>query len=135
MGEQVCFEPFIQKDVNDCALACLSIYLGVPYATVRAAMPKRWNLAKMNEGGGLTIKQMLQLARRLGHPLRLLDDFDSDDCGIIDLDHEASGCGHVALFLKGVVYTTATGMVWTDLHAYVKHHGFTLVGLITRKDV
>ena len=133
MSEGVCFEPYIQKDTIDCAIACVSIYLGIPYATVRAAVPRRVNLSTQ---GGLTIPQILRLAKRLGTPLKLQKDFDSDDCGMIDLDlQDAPGTsGHLALFFKGAIYTTANGTLWTDMSAYLTHHRYTLVGLLTRKD-
>lgn len=131
MIDHVVFEPFMQKGTHDCAIACLAIYLGVPYAIVAAAAPR-----KVHEEG-MTPRQIQNLGRKLGHPLRLQKDFTGEDTGIISLSrkpgHEEDG-GHVALFLRGVLYTTSSGLLWTDVHAYVAHHHFTIDGLIIRRD-
>lgn len=131
MMDHVAFEPFMQKGSHDCAIACLAIYLGLPYANVAAAAPRKWTTE------GLTPRQIQNLGRKLGHPLKLQKDFSGDDLGIISLSrtpgYEESG-GHVALFLRGVIYTTASGLLWTDVQAYLAHHRFTVDGLITRRD-
>lgn len=125
MSDHVVFELVMQKGADDCAIACLSTWLGIPYPTVAAAAPKR-------RKGGITTQQILRLGKRLGVPLRLQKDFTRDDVGLIDLWRESDQTGHVAFFAKGCVWTTAAGQFWTDLDAYLAHHKWQLLGLIRR---
>jgi hypothetical protein len=128
VSDHVVFEPITQKSDDDCAIACLAMLLGLPYATVRGAAPRSFS-----KGGGLTTRQIVRLAAKLGTPVMLTKDFTGDDVGILDLDRAAeNGGGHVAMFIKGVVYTTASGHLWADLDAYLAYGRFTLLGLIRR---
>ncbi len=122
------FELVIQKDTTDCGIACLSSYLGVPYAEVRAAAGRR--LTKT----GMTIRAMLNTAKVLGHHLVLQKDFDEHDIGIVSLSRTDKSDGHVVLFIRGAVWTTSSGALWADLHAYCKAYRFTIDGLLTRSD-
>lgn len=126
--EPVVFEPLTQKSTNDCAIACLAMYLGLSYAVVREAAGKR--LAK----DGMTTRQILNTAKALGHPLVKKQDFDEDDIGIADLMRENEEDGHVVLFVKGTVWTTASGQLWANLHDYLRVHKFRLCGLLTKRD-
>jgi hypothetical protein len=126
MSEPVVFEPVVQKSTNDCAVACLAMYLGLPYSQVREAAGRR--LTKE----GMTTRAIINTAKKLGAELVLQKDFDADDVGIADLLREDDSDGHVVLFVRGAVWTTASGQIWADLFTYCKVHKFKLLGLITR---
>lgn len=127
--EHVVFEPVMQKDVNDCAIASLSMYLGIPYADVRKAAGRR--LGK----DGMTTEAIVATAKKLGVELVLQRDFDSSAIGIVDLDRsKKNGGGHVAVFIRGCVWSTANGQLWASLHTYCHDRGFKLLGLLTRRN-
>lgn len=124
-----CIELIMQKSDNDCGIACLAMLLGVSYADVRQAAPRTFT----EKSAGLTTQQILRIARKLGHTLRLSKDFTGHDIGIIDLDRAVKdGPCHVAMFLKGTIYTSASGLLYTDVDAYLTTHKFTVLGLIRR---
>ena len=135
---QVTYEPQIQKSTDDCGIACLSMLLGIPQATVRESMGAR-KLKRMEKAKGLTIRQIQAIAKKLGHTLvyrgvTRSDDLTRDMVGIIDLGrYIKDGGGHVAVYLKGCVWTTATGVFWTDLDAYLAYGKFDLEGILVKE--
>lgn len=126
------FEPIIQKSTEDCSIACLAMLLGLPYAVVREAAPR--NLERQ---GGLYIKQVVALAAKFGETLTLnkFDDDEEEQVGILSLTRaKGKGAGHVVVYIKGVVWTTASGTLWADLDAYLKTHGFVVDGILVKED-
>lgn len=129
MNELVVFEPVVQKSDNDCAIACLTMYLGIPYPVVMKAAGKRLTPS------GMSTDDIIATAKKLGVQLVMKKDFDAHDIGIVDLDRSRrKGGGHVAFFCRGAVWTTASGQLWGSLHTYCHDRGFKLLGLLTRRD-
>ena len=127
MEESVVFEPVVQKDANDCGIACLAMYLGFSYADVRKAAGRR--LGKE----GMTIAAILATAKKLGKPLSLSIDFDSEDFGVVSLSRpKKRGGGHVVVFLRGMVWNPAAGQLWSSLNTYCHDRGFVLDGIMKR---
>lgn len=105
---------------NDCAIWCLSVYLGIPYERVYAAVAQR---IKTRGDDGLTTAQIKRVAQVLGVRLRVQGNPDlSDDYGILLLDD------HVVVLRNGLVFDT-DATVW-DVDVWLKHHGYTCLGLL-----
>lgn len=133
-------QPVMMRDSWDCGVACLEMILAEPYATIRACIREKQPV-------GLSTRQMLSIARRLGKPLRYTSTVRAvldpahlpTTVGILNLDrpirdgartHE----GHFAILLETVLYNPADGLIWTDLDAWLVARRWAIHGLFTRKD-
>ena len=132
-------EPTIMRNSGDCAIVCLKMLLGLNYDTVRAACPRRGDPS----GTGMTTRQVQNVAKKLGTPLSLLPGGDylnhpslDDLAGILDLwrGGDEDGTGHMALYLKGIVFNPADGSIWLDDDAYLRHGRWVVQGLLYRKE-
>jgi hypothetical protein len=132
--EPVVIEPIIQKDVWDCGVCCLSMLLGVPYATVRAQI-------RYKEPVGMSLREIRRVARSLGYSLRLSRTVDHEDIGVLILERQrvegvpkAGIEGHVVMYAKGTLYNPAQGDWWTDVDSYLKKSRYRVVGILKRKE-
>lgn len=138
MTEPVVFEPMPMKNLGDCGLVCMCMLLGVHYVDVLDACPKKGRPTL----DGLGTRQMLNLAKRLGHRLHYhrlvpppwLELADMDLVGILDLDStdKTDDKGHYLMFFKGAVYNPAKNEIWTDVEAYCKARQLTPCGIMWR---
>ena len=130
MIDPIIIEPQFQKASGDCAVCCLRMLLGVEYTTVMAVIPKRVKVSI----NGLTVRQMRGVARRLGADVRFrLRAPDDDEIGIISLEKPNDDEGHVAMFLYGMVFDTSSGLIYTDLGAYLLASGWEVAGFLWRE--
>ena len=138
MLEPVVFEAMPQKNSGDCAVVCLCMLLGRPYAEVFAACPKRGR----PEWNGLSNRQIQNVAARLGHQLNYFDVTkhrawldDNAGVGILDLDHDKHE-GHYVMWSKGTIYNPAQNEHWTDLDAFLARRAnegrYSVAGLLWR---
>lgn len=100
-------------ETGDCAIWCLSVYLGVPYTEVLRVVA---TLDKRNKGrDGLWTRQIKQVAVALGTRLikRNAVDLESD-YGILLLRD------HVVVLRNGLIFET-TGDIW-EAEVYLKHN-------------
>ena len=107
--------PTMMKNSGDCGIVCLKMLLGVHYDAVMAACPKRGK----PQHNGLTARQMINVARRLGFALEYHTEPEDDAVGILDLDHEL-GVGHYVVYGKGTVYNPAQHEWWMDVEAFLR---------------
>lgn len=118
------FDLIIQKSDDDCAIACLAMYLGLPYITIREQARRLKS--------GLTTRQVLNLSKRLGHPLKLQPTYSTEDVGMLDIEREHDG--HLVLYVQGVVYTPASGQLWAEAETFIQTGGWTVNGLIVHRN-
>ena len=122
-------EPITQRGLCDCAVACLAMYLGLPYVAVAHAVPQ---LARVMREG-MSTRQIVNVGKRLGVPLLLSKSFDlEEDSGILyvcDTEH-----GHAVLLWKGGAFNPADGLFWKDADTLLKTYGFAADTLITRRE-
>lgn len=117
-------EPSVMKTDGDCAIVCLRMLLGRPYAEVRAACRRTT--------GGLSTRQIQSVASRLGVRLAYTPGPPPDDAvGILDLDHD-NGVGHYVIYVKDTVFDPSTGELWTDVEAYCAQEQYEIAGLLWR---
>lgn len=129
MSEPVVIEPFMQKAIADCTVACLKMITGLSYEQVVSAFPKR---AKVTENG-VKDRQLVNAAKKLGFPLKWLPKADlSDVVGILDLEREDESDCHSVIIAKNTIYNPATGTWWTDIDAYFKTHKWKPLGVWVR---
>lgn len=132
MNEPIIIEPCIQKSISDCAVAALAMYLGIPYVGVA----KHIRDIRKVERGGLTIRQIQNLSRRIGVPLRWKHDVDiSEDFGILSLtrrDH-VDGFGHVVVLMRGSAFNPGDGHIWVEVDAALKQFGWEVDGILIRR--
>lgn len=130
MTEPIVIEPTVMKSSSDCALCCLKMLLGVTYSEVLLAVPKKLQRTVANTG--LTTKQIINVAARLGHTLKYQTTApEDDDVGILDLSR-ADG-GHVVMWLKGVIYNPADNELWTDDEAFLQRGQWIVDGFLWRR--
>ena len=131
MTEPIVIEPIMQKDAADCGVACLAMFLSIPYREARIACPKRVG------ADGLSVRQLQNIAKRLGYSLSYSKLYDEEDIGILDLQRLSSDGkdteGHFALYVKDTVYNPAQGEWWTDADTYLKESRYTVDGILRRK--
>jgi hypothetical protein len=101
------------EENNDCAIVSLSVYTGKSYEDVLREVTL---VDKRNKGrAGLWTRQIKQVARKLGCPLRSKKRRDIDwehDYGMLLLDD------HVCVLRNGLVLET-NGGIW-DVHQYLR---------------
>lgn len=134
MSEPVVIDPVMQRDGWDCAVACIQMLLGASYHDVRKHI-------RLKNPTGLSIKQILRIAKVMGHPLACSKDVLVEDIGILSLDRSCDSSnprapheGHCVMYLKGVIYNPAQGQLWTDPEAYTLAGKWTVEGILKRKD-
>jgi ABC-type bacteriocin/lantibiotic exporter with double-glycine peptidase domain len=141
MTEPIVIQPSINKMGSDCAIACVEMLTGLPYQTVRDAVPRRY-LKDLNNGAGLSNRQLRNLAARLGFSLRYVkwDDVTSTMVGILDLQRLADPAnpkgeweGHFLIFSKFTLYNPADGTIWTDPDAFFKTRRWEPLGVFVRE--
>lgn len=130
--EPLVIEPCVQKDISDCGVACLAMYLGLPYQQVRAHCPRRVG------DDGLSNRQMQRVATKLGARLTSVP-LGDEAVGILDLQRPADPAkprgkreGHYAVYIRGVVVNPADGSIWTDLDVFCATRRWTVYGLLVR---
>lgn len=98
-----------QRETSDCAVAALSMYLGVTYEDVLRAV----TVGDRYQGKqGLWRRTIVRIAARLGHTLRVRRKFDLDsEYGILRLPD------HAAVLRNGLVID-GDGTIW-DADAYL----------------
>lgn len=123
MIEPAVIEPIIQKAGGDCAVAGLAMMLGLPYATVFAAIPKRTHVKRE----GLNERQIVNVGKRLGVRIAYRHTPPEDDeFGLLHLCNAKDG--HTALHLKGgYVYDPADGLIYTDIGAFMTAKEWTTI--------
>lgn len=109
---------------DDCAIVALSMYTGLPYPHVAAAVAAAAPRAFLR---GMWTKEMQRIAKVLGVTLRYRRKFSEDETGILLLQLE-DGCHAVVLF-QGVVVNPGDGQVW-DYDAYVSKSRAKPLGLL-----
>ena len=136
----VTIEPRMQKDAWDCGLACLEMLTGVPYPELLK------HTRKYRKPQGLSNRQMLSIARKVGAPLRYSQKVTELSVGILDLQRpeganpacagDANGEweGHFAILAKGMVYNPGAGVWWMEVADFLAHHRWQVVGIFTRRD-
>ncbi len=136
MLNPVAFEPVFMKNSGDCGIVCLQMLLGKSYPEVFAACPKRGK----PQHNGLTTRQMINVAARLGSKLDYFDVLkhphwldDEAGVGILDLDTtEVNEAGHYVMWAKGTIYDPAQDLYWTNLEAYLNKSKLVVAGLLWR---
>ena len=123
----------MQKGSSDCAICCLRMLLGVDYGTVVAAIPRRTKPLK----NGLSTRQIQMVARKLGFTLRFRKGFneDEDHIGILDLSKpgKTEMDYHVVLYFNDSVYDPSSGLLYTDVAAYLLASGYQIDGFYWRE--
>lgn len=132
MTEPVVVTPMMMRSVGDCGICCTAMLCGVSYAEIISALPRRLSVRSAIEEG-ITVTQAINVGRKLGCVLVFHDkpDDDEDEIGVLYLTREDGG--HVAMYLKGVVYNPATGELWTDIDAFLQRTGYAVEGFLWRK--
>jgi hypothetical protein len=125
-------EPIVQRSTHDCAVAALAMYLGLPYVAVADAVP---SLKKVMHNG-MSIRQFLNVGKRLGIELVADEEFDIDeDDGVLYMRNEESG--HVVLLWKGGAFNPADGHFWRGVDTLMEKNRYkpdTLIRLKGRRD-
>jgi hypothetical protein len=141
LTEPIVVQPTINKMGSDCAVACLEMLTGVPYETVRNAVPRRYH-KDLNNGAGMSNRQLHNLALRLGFRLRYIGYEEATEAvGILDLERPADAAnrdgeweGHFVMFFKGILYNPADGTIWTDPDAFFKTRRWEPLGVFVREE-
>lgn len=133
MIEPFIIEPTMMKDSADCGICCLKMLLGVSYAEIITAIPKRHQ--KNITTTGVSIPLMVRVARRLGHVLEYHDeDFNPDYVGALDVVRIANEDeGHMVMYMSGVVYNPADGLLFTDLDTFLNRGKWKVNGFLFRR--
>lgn len=117
----------VSRGDADCAIVALSIYLSVPYEDVLVvAVPVTHSRAPHHRG--MFTREIRQVAKQLGHPLRLRRKFDFDrDEGIAGFTDD-KGREHVAFIKRGLVWDTDGTQV--EGPYFCKRDGYRPVSLL-----
>lgn len=122
-------ELLIQRNAGDCGVCCLSSILQVPYVKVSMAALK---LSKSALSTGLFTHQMMEIAEKLGKPLKLLKpkqiDLDDRPTGIL-IVRQKRGSKHAVVLFDGVIHNPADGLTYT-LDAFLSHQKAKVLGLL-----
>jgi hypothetical protein len=129
--DPVVIEPIMQKDIADCAVAALAMYLGLSYQHVFSVIPKRAHVGSE----GLSRRQRQHVARKCGWRLKAKAAVDEDDIGLLELERPDKSARHIAVYAKGTIYDPACGLWFTDLDAYLRERNWTIVGLEWREKI
>jgi hypothetical protein len=136
MSAPVFIEPFVTKDVGDCAVVCLMQWIGCSYQEVLANAPAGAHKE------GLQCKDMIAIAAKLGTTLRLRRKFDLyKDEGILSVNpwpkkHPGSRWvrpNHAVLLLGGRVLDPFNGRLWLDVEVYLREEKYKLGTLLTEE--
>ena len=131
MTEPVVVQPVLMKDVGDCGICCLAMLLGVEYAAIVQAIPKRNR--KKAQSDGLTIIQMCNVAKVFLTQLEYHDEPEEDAVGILFLERTVGEDAHAVMYMKGVLFHPGDGTIWTDMDAYLKRYNWKMEGFLWRK--
>lgn len=113
MSIPLAVQPIIQTG-NDCAIASLAMFLGLPYAQVAASAV---TVAPQAFDRGMWCTEIQRTSKRLGVQLVQRRRFNVDeDTGILCLDLPC-GSSHALVLFRGVLINSDDGMVW-DPDAY-----------------
>lgn len=129
INEVVSIQPQIQLTTADCAVACVAMLTGRPYADVFQGSP---DTAKVVRKTGAFEKELKRLAKGVGVNLkRRNSEIDLDgDTGILWLgssdDHKG---GHAAVLFRGVLIDPGTGQLWSP-EAFLGLHPHYIVEAI-----
>ena len=129
MIEPAVIEPVFQKYGSDCAVACLSMMLGVSYPDILAATSKRAKVVHT----GMSSRQIISTAKRLGMVVKYrIAPPEEDDFGMMYLTRKDDA--HVALYLRnGYVIDPADGLTYTDVGAFLLAKDWTIEGFYWRE--
>lgn len=131
--EPVVVKPAMMLSTGDCGITCLTMLLGVTYADVIRALPRKLPVkAAMEEG--LECSQLIRVARKLGHKLAWREEPEEDEIGIVYLERTVGHDAHAALYLKGVIYNPADGLLYTDDDAFYARGQWKVEGFMRRED-
>lgn len=126
----IAFEPTRQKTQGDCAVACLKMLLEVDYLAAVAAFPKRANVVRT----GVSDKQMIAAAKKLGHRIKLVRDGDLSEVVGVLVVRRGKTHWHDVMLAKGCVYDPDTNLFWTDVAAFLTSAEYTVCGVFMRED-
>lgn len=137
--EPVVIEPVMMKQGSDCGVASLAMLLGKTYSEVLAAVPKRYR-KDVNNGEGLSQRQLTNIAKRLGFVTRWEHNGDlSETVGVLDvhrpkteLDQDGEWEGHFLILAKGALYNPADGVIWTDIASFFNSRRWRPKGVLVR---
>ena len=127
--QPVCIEPIIQKDVSDCAIACLAMVLGVPYVLASTIAQE---VTKKPHKKGLGTRQMMSIARKLGRSMACVKAADVDldeDTGILFVGFTPSGNEHATVLFQGVLVNPADGLLY-DPATYLNTNKGRVLGML-----
>lgn len=133
MNEPVFIEPIVQRDIGDCAIACLAMLVGKSYPEVVAAAPARAYQRGMHN------REVVETAAKFGIRLIRRRKFDpKDDIGILILNSvpPRKSASHAVLLLEGQIYDAANGRLWLDVDVYFRLENWkpgTLLTMETEK--
>ena len=133
MTEPVVIQPVLMKDVGDCAICCLAMLTGKPYADVYAAVPRRKRASALVEG--LPVMDICKVSKRLGFPLEY-NTFEEDEergVGILVLERTYNDDAHMVVYAKRTLLHPGDGCWYTDLDAYLKKYSWKVEGFLWRK--
>lgn len=122
-------EILTQKDAGDCAVCCLSMYLGVPYPTVLQRVGKRILKSGMNG------REMAELAATMGVTMTTHRKFDLyKDSGILTVMQAAvkkPKDTHAVVLLQGSVIDPANGRLWPEVDVFMQVEKYRTGTLMT----
>jgi hypothetical protein len=114
----------IQRHMNDCAVACLAMLLGLSYEEVLVAF--RHNVIVQ----GAKTRHIQHAAKRLGHRLRWQRYYsvDEGDTGLLAMDSDRWRMHHLAVLKDGLIFDTDAS-VW-DQDVYLATHKARTLSLL-----
>lgn len=130
----------MQKDAGDCAVACLQMLLGKPRTDVLAAFPKRIHKRAFNSAEGVSNRQVINAARKLGVTLAYRKGHPDGAVGILDLqrlvdpnDPHGPWEGHYVITANNTCYNPADGMWWVDVDCFFAARRWEPVGVFVHR--
>ena len=117
MAAPAVIEPVIQKFEGDCAIACLSMILALPYSEVSVVANSFVSGANKK---GLGTRDIKKIAHKLGHDLQAAGPKGLDlgeETGIL-LVKPRGEPEHAVVLFQGVLLDPINGWVW-DVDAYL----------------
>jgi hypothetical protein len=127
-------EPVMQKDIADCSVACLVMLSGRSYRDVLAAFPKRARVGTE----GVSDRQLMNAAKRLGCPLRYVRDGNLDGVvGILSLERVTEPgeepSWHSVIVANGTIWNPAEGLLWPDIDAFFRARRWRPLGVFVKE--
>ena len=108
-----------QRRTFDCGIAALAMTSHVPYEDVYVAAV---SVAKRGITSGLNVKQLQQVAVKLGRKLKRVDyrrvDLE-EDSGVLGLNYPKTDIGHWVVLWRGTLIDPSDLSVW-DAEDYMK---------------